>query len=141
VLVDSELIGFPGSEATQHLLAEWANDPRHRDAIPHSGKPFTFNDREFSEAVMWFFPPYFHDPVKNMQRMVDTIGGPLSAWAAEYQWVADARPGSHQVMALGRIQAGIRRSTLVLLEDSEHMGWIEGPAHFAELVTQFLRDA
>jgi proline iminopeptidase len=164
VLVDSQLIGFPGSEATQRLLAEWADDPRYRDAIPHFGKPFAFNDREFTEAVMRFFPLYFHDPVENMQRMVDTIGGPLTAWAAEHQWAADARPGSDQVAALGRIQAetlilvgrhdfitpvpvaeriqaGIRGSTLVVLEDSGHMGWIEEPAHFAELVTQFFRGA
>jgi proline iminopeptidase len=162
VLVDSQLIGFPGSEATQRLLADWVDDPRYRDAIPHFGKPFAFNDREFTDAVMRFFPLYFHDPLKNMQRMVDTIGGPLTAWAAEHQWAADARPGSDQVAGLDRIraetlilvgrhdfitpvpvaeriQAGIKGSTLVVLEDSGHMGWIEEPARFAEVVTRFLR--
>jgi pimeloyl-ACP methyl ester carboxylesterase len=162
VLANSQLIGFPGSEATQRLLAEWADDPRYRDAIPHFGKPFPFTDQEFTDALMRFFPLYFHDPVKNMQRLVDTIGGPLTAWAAEHQWAADARPGSDQVVALDRIraqtlilvgrhdfitpvpvaeriQAGIKGSTLVVLEGSGHMGWIEEPARFAELVTRFLR--
>jgi proline iminopeptidase len=164
VLVDSQLIGFPGSEATQRLLAEWADDPRYCDAIPHFGKPVAFNDREFTDAVMRFFPLYFHDPVKNMQRMVDTIDGPFTAWAAEHQWAADARPGSDQVASLDRIRAetlilvgrhdfitpvsvaeriqvGIKGSTLVVLENSGHIGWIEEPARFSEVISRFLRGA
>jgi len=161
VLVDSQLLGFPANEATQRLLTEWAHDPRYREAIPHFGKPMTFTDQKFTEELMSFLPLYFHDPGKNMSQMLDTIEVPLTAWAAAHQWAADARANCDQAAGLDRIKAqtlilvgrhdfitpipvaerihaGIKNSSLVVLENSGHFGWIEEPVRFADAVTRFL---
>lgn len=164
VLADSQLIGFAAQEETGRILGEWADDPRYRDAIPHLQGPFPFSsDKEFTEKLFRFFPLYFHDPQKNMPNMIETMAGqPVTAWAAEHQWAADASPKADQVPGLERIQAetlilegrydfitpmpvaeriqaGIKGSKLVMFENSGHMVWIEEPERFTDVVTSFLQ--
>lgn len=161
VLTDSQLIGFPASDATQRILEDRSKDARFADAVLNFQSTPVFEDDAFTDLILSFFPLYFHDPEVNMQKMIDTFDLPISAWAAENQWAADARPSAIQVELLSEISAetlvivgeddfitpvpvserirdGIRGSRLMVCPDCGHVPWIEQPELFFKEVASFL---
>jgi proline iminopeptidase len=163
VLIDSQLIGFGGGEATREFLVNGANDPRYRDAIPYTRLPEPDTDDSMTQFVLDLLPLYFHDPVKNVPLLKEHMEeGLISAWASHTQRAADRLPAADQTARLGRItadtlilvgrhdwicppivserlHAGIAGSKLVVFEEAGHMPWIEQPASFLAEVASFLR--
>jgi len=161
VLIDSQLIGFSGKEATEKFVQAGANDPRYQAAVPHVGLPLPDTDEECTQYVRRLLPLFFHDPEKNLPLFEPSVKGPISAWASRTQGAADRLPSAVQTSILGdirakslilvgrydwicpvivseRIHAGIRDSELVVFEQSGHMPWIEEPERFFAEIRRFL---
>jgi pimeloyl-ACP methyl ester carboxylesterase len=163
VLVDSQLIGFGGGEATREFLRDAADDPRYRAAVPCFARPVPEADDEFAEFLGQLLPLYLHDPGKYLPLFEGTMEGPISAWAWHRQNAADGLPGVDQTSRLGEIRArtlilvgkhdwicpvivserlhsGIQGSKLVLFEHTGHLPWIEEPERFFAEITRFLAE-
>ncbi|WP_161992821.1 alpha/beta fold hydrolase [Aureimonas leprariae] len=163
VLVDSQLLGFDGSDATHAILAKRHDDPRYSEAVSNFRSATTaFDDVSFTNWLISFFPLYFYDPEANAQKMADTLDLPIRAWCAEKQWAIDRRPSAAQVDQLSlitaktlivvgeddfitpvpvseRIRDCIRNSRLKVLSACGHVPWIEQPTLFFKEVSSFLK--
>jgi proline iminopeptidase len=161
ILVDSQLIGFGGSDATQEFLSKAMSDPRYESAVKFAGLPLPESDEAFTQRVHDLLPLFFNDPAKNLPLFRDTMEGLVAASASHAQTAADRMPGADQTGRLGdikaktlilvgrhdwicplpvseRLHAGIASSTLEVFDNTGHVPWIEEPEHFLITVTRFL---
>ena len=56
LLIDSQLIGFSGSEMTGKFLTNGMEDPRYREAVPHAGLPLPDTAGAFTERLHNLMP-------------------------------------------------------------------------------------
>lgn len=161
VLIDSQLIGFAGSEATQEFLTKGMDDPRYRDAIKFAGLPLPDTDEAFTQRLNDLLPLFFHDPGNGLPLFLETMDGLVSASAFHAQGAADQLPEADQTARLDRITAetlivvgrhdwicpvpvserlhsGIASSRLEVFENTGHLPWIEEPQRFFSTVKRFL---
>jgi proline iminopeptidase len=162
VLIDSQLIGFAGSEATQEFLTKGLNDSRYQDAVKFVGLPLPETDEAFTQRLQNLLPLYFNDPANSLPLFLDTMDGLVAASAFHAQTAADRMPEADQTGRLVNIKAetlilvgrhdwicpvpvserlhvGIASSMLEVFEDSGHMPWIEEPERFFNAAKRFLK--
>jgi proline iminopeptidase len=160
ILIDSQLIGFSGSDATAEFLKKAANDPRYREAASHAEEPTPTSDEGFAQQLGKILPLYFYDPLKNMPLMQRTMDGTVSAWAEHAQESIDSLPSADQsgslknvraktlilvgrydfvcpVVVSERLHSGISDSELVVFEQTGHLPWIEEPERFLSELSKF----
>jgi pimeloyl-ACP methyl ester carboxylesterase len=162
VLIDSQLIGFGGNEATAAFLAAAADDDRYRDAVAQlTAQPVPHTNEAFAKWLTAILPLYFHNPQRDVPRFMLTMPASIEAAAMHAQRAVDTLPSASQTAALEaiaadvlilsgrhdwicplvvaeRLHAGIRGSTLLVFEHTGHMPWIEEPEHFFSATTRFL---
>jgi proline iminopeptidase len=148
VLIDSQLIGFGGNDATQEFLTKGMNDPRYRDAVKFVCLPLPDTDEAFTQRLQNLLPLYFNDPGKSLPLFLDVMDGLVAASAFHAQAAADRMPGIDQTGRLGyikaetlilvgrydwicpvpvseRLHSGVASSTLEIFENTGHMPGIE----------------
>jgi proline iminopeptidase len=161
-LIDSQLIGFSGGEMTGKFLANGAEDPRYREAVPYAGLSLPDTDEAFTERLQNLMPLYFYEPQKSLPLFLETMDGLVAAQAFHAQAAVDRLPAADQtesrqnikadtliivgrhdwicpVMVSERLHAGISGSRLVVFEKTGHMPWVEEPGRFFPEVARFLR--
>jgi pimeloyl-ACP methyl ester carboxylesterase len=158
VLVDSSIQGYDSRSDIKREIDARRNDKRFAEAIAESGKnspPQT--DAEFAAGLGRVMPLYFYDPA-NVPRFQKTMPGLPSLWAMHAYSAAEndkeiaamGRVRARTLILVGRsdficsppiaerIQAGVRKSKLVVIEKSGHFPWIEAPEEFFPQVTRFV---
>lgn len=161
VLVDSQILGFSGSEETAAFLAVAAKHPGYASALNHMSDPIPADDTGFSNYVLNLLPLYFHDPEGGVKAFRPVLDKPINAWAWQSQQQADKMAACNQVESLGNIrtetlvlvgksdwicppsvsqviQNGIQGARISVIEAAGHFPWVEQPDKFFALVGEFL---
>ena len=162
VLVDTCTEDHDFTAERQREIAARKDDPRFKDAIAMmTGGNDPKTDEEFGAYLKKILPLYFYDPALAMPQFAKTDTALPSVWA--YHAVgATGRPVTKQEGLLDHVKAqtlvlvgqddwvcpvsegqrlnkGIHRSRLVVMEKSGHFPWIEAPRQFFAEVNQFAK--
>jgi proline iminopeptidase len=163
VLIGSQLLGYTGSDNPERAAerARRKSDPQFTYYLAHIDDPEPKTDEAFTQYFKERAGFYFYNPSKDVPTFLKTMTGSMSA--SVHQAFLEAPPASQappladlsQISAetliiegrqdpvcpldeSEKIQAGIGRSKIVVIDMSGHFPWIEQPDMFFSAASKFL---
>ncbi|MBB6144233.1 pimeloyl-ACP methyl ester carboxylesterase [Silvibacterium bohemicum] len=168
IVSGSQVLGLSASADTQRILQERATDPRFEAAVQAVSAFFggqaspPKDDEALGAFIARVLPLYLYQPEKTLSLLQQQLAGPISSYAFNAQFAADAADRTDLTQALNQIAAKtlilvgrhdficpvalsehlhkrIPPSQLAIFEESGHFPWLEEPEKFFATLNDFLR--